>query len=138
MSQSTIRTGELARRAGVNRETIRFYERHGLLPPPRRSPAGYRLFSTEDVERILFIKNAQQLGFSLAEVKELLAVADGRITRCSEVRAIAESRLTVIEEQLARLTRLKAVLTDLVARCARARSISDCPIIHSLVSEGKP
>jgi len=132
MNTSVFRTSELAKKADVNKETIRFYEKKGLLTDPVRTNGGYRQYSQEDLERLIFIKNAKELGFALSEIKELLAIADGDIYKCSDVRRIAESKLDHIDNQLRHLKKLKMTLTKLVAECQRAATIKNCPIIESL------
>src|SRR2546425_11753674 len=96
---NSLRTAELARRGGVNLETIRYYERRGLLPKPPRTPTGYRTFDAEAVRRLRFIKQAQALGFSLKEVRELLALRIKAGTSCGEVRRRAEAKIADIGEQ---------------------------------------
>ena len=113
MNTHIYRTSELANEAGVNKETIRFYEKKGLLPDPNRTDGGYRQYSQKDLERLIFIKNAKELGFALSEIKELLAIADGDIYKCSDVRQIAESKLDNIDNQLKHLKKLKMTLTML-------------------------
>ena len=137
MNTHVFRTGELANKAGVNRETVRFYEKKGLLSDPIRTDAGYRQYSQSDLERLVFIKNAKELGFSLSEVKELLSIADGDIYKCSEVRLIAEGKLDHITNQMKRLAKLKRTLTSLVTECQRAKTIKHCPIIESLSKGAK-
>lgn len=132
MNAPVFKTGELANKAGVNKETIRFYEKRGLLPDPIRTDGGYRQYSVEDLKRLVFIKNAKELGFSLSEIKELLAIADGDIYKCSDVRQIAESKLEHITSQIKQLKKLKTTLTRLVTECQRVRTIKHCPIIESL------
>ncbi len=127
-----MKTGELASKAGVNKETIRFYENKGLLPNPLRTDSGYRLYENKDVERLIFIKNAKELGFALSEIKELLAIADGNVFKCCDVRIIAENKLEFIENQIQQLTKLKKTLSKLVITCKQSETISDCPIIESL------
>lgn len=136
MSNEYIKTGELSQEAGVNKETLRFYERKGLLEAPKRTEAGYRLFTQADVERVKFIKNAQKLGFSLNEIRELLAIADGEVVKCSEVRKIAEEKLLYIHDQIQSLYKLEQVLADLISQCKKADTISCCPIIES-ISKGE-
>lgn len=132
MNTDVLKTGELAQKAGVNKETIRFYENKGLLPKPERTDGGYRQYSQSDVDRLIFIKNAKELGFALVEIKELLAVADGDIYKCCDVRKIAENKLEHISVQIKQLTKLKKTLTKLVTECQTATTIKNCPIIESL------
>ncbi len=132
MNRHVFRTSELANKAGVNKETIRFYEKKGLLFDPIRTDGGYRQYSQKDFDRLVFIKNAKELGFALSEIKELLAIADGDIYKCSDVRQIAESKLDHISNQMKHLKKLKTALTKLVTECQRAKTIKNCPIIESL------
>lgn len=127
-----ITTGELARLAGLHRETIRFYERKGLLPPPSRTEAKYRQFTSTDLQRVRFITRAKKLGFALREIGELLAVADGAIVSCSKVRDIAECKVSYIDSQLKDLRRLRTSLQSLIVACSKAKRINGCPIIDSL------
>jgi MerR family mercuric resistance operon transcriptional regulator len=122
--------GGLARAGGVNVETIRFYQRRGLLPEPKRQRGSVRRYTAADVARVRFIKSAQRLGFSLDEVADLLRLEDG--TRCDEARALAESKLAVVRTRLADLQRIERVLTDLIARCGQAGVQVRCPLIDSL------
>lgn len=137
MKKDVFRTSELADKAGVNKETIRFYEKKELLTEPIRSDGGYRQYTQKDVERLVFVKNAKGLGFTLSEIKELLAIADGDIYRCCDVRQIAESKLDHINNHLKYLKKLKTTLTRLVAECQRAKTIKHCPIIESLSKGAK-
>lgn len=132
MKAHVYRTSELAKKAGVNKETIRFYEKKGLLSEPTRTDGGYRQYLREDLERLVFIINAKELGFALSEIKELLEIADGEIYKCSDVRKIAESKLEYIDNQLRYLKKLKFTLTKLVTECQRTKTIKNCPIIESL------
>jgi len=132
MSDQNIKTGDLSQQAGVNKETIRFYERRGLLHKPDRTPGGYRLYRKADVQRVIFIKNAQALGFSLKEIQELLSIADCTLVECDEVRAIASDKLQFVRNQIESLRNLESVLSKLVKRCARSGQVNDCPIIESI------
>ncbi len=97
-----ITIGKLAKRAGVNRQTIFYYERRGLLSPAKRTDSGYRLYEPESVRVIRFIKNAQGLGFSLAEIAKLLKLRVGRRARCGTVRRQAEARLKIVKDKIGR------------------------------------
>ncbi len=132
MKTSFYRTGELAHQAGVNKETIRFYEKKGLLSDPARTESGYRQYTQKDLDRLVFIKNAKELGFALSEIKELLAIADGDIYKCCDVRKIAENKLEHIDNQLKHLRKLRTTLSKLMTECQRADTIKDCPIIETL------
>lgn len=132
MAETKLTTGLLARKSGVNRETIRFYQRTGLLRDSHRSAAGYRLFTGDDVRRVIFIRRAKELGFSLAEIRELLTVADGEVVRCSEVQVIARRALDGMETRLRELRRFQRVLAALVVECESSKRIDKCPIIEQL------
>ncbi|MBW8364093.1 MAG: Hg(II)-responsive transcriptional regulator [Rhizobium sp.] len=121
---------KLAQEAGVNVETIRFYQRRGLLAEPDRPLGGIRRYGQADVARMLFIKAAQRIGFTLDEVAQLLQLDDG--TQCSDARAIAERKLADVRTRLADLQRIEGVLTQLIGRCAGMRGKVRCPLIDAL------
>lgn len=121
---------KLAQEAGVNVETIRFYQRRGLLAEPDRPLRGIRRYGQADVARMLFIKAAQRIGFTLDEVAQLLQLDDG--TQCPDARAIAERKLADVRTRLADLQRIEGVLTQLVDRCASRRGKVRCPLIDAL------
>lgn len=126
----TLTIGTFAKAADVNVETIRFYQRKGLLPEPKRPPGGIRRYGPADVARVRFVKAAQRLGFSLDEIGELLSLDDG--THCEEASGLAEHKLKDVREKLADLARMEAVLAELVCACrARPGNVS-CPLIASL------
>lgn len=131
MSGMTI--GRLAAAAGVNVETIRFYQRIGLIRAPARPPRGVRRYAEGDAARLRFIRRSQELGFALAEVRQLLALEDGR--SCTAAQAIAAQKLALVEAKLADLARMRNALTDLVARCDRRRGQVACPIIATLSAD---
>ena len=133
MDRLTI--GVLAKQAGVNLETIRFYERRGLLPEPARTNSGYRVFSRHAVQRLHFIKRAQDLGFSLKEIKELLALRVDARTTCAEVRRRAETKVADVEAKIHALQAMRKALTRLAAACVGRGPVSDCPILEALDSE---
>ena len=122
--------GRLARAAEVNVETIRYYQRRGLLEEPAKPPSGRRRYSSDAARRLRFIKRAQQLGFTLEEIKGLLRLEDGR--SCRETRLLAEQKLAVVEQRLADLTRMRGLLTGLIAECAQGKRPRSCPIIATL------
>ena len=124
--------GRIAGAAGVNVETIRFYQRLGLLAEPTRPPGGVRRYGVEFVARLRFIKRAQQLGFSLAEVQRLLVLEDPQ--SCSKARSLAAEKLALVEARIADLERMRGVLRDLVARCDVRRGKIACPIIATLTA----
>ena len=120
----------LAQATGVNIETVRYYQRVGLIRIPVKPPRGIRRYAEQDLARITFIKRAQDLGFSLAEVRQLLDLEEGQ--SCTTARRLAERKLQVVEEKLADLASLRQTLKELVARCdARSGKIA-CPIIAAL------
>ena len=121
---------KLARAAGVNIETIRFYQRRGLLVEPIKPLGGIRHYEPTDVARVLFIKAAQRIGFTLDEIVLLLNLDDGM--HCSEARAIAEHKLEMVREKLADLQRIETALTQLVGRCEARRGKVSCPLIDAL------
>ncbi len=122
--------GAFARAAGVNVETIRFYQQKGLLPTPDRPYGGIRRYGSADVARVKFVKTAQRLGFSLDEVGQLLKLEDG--THCSEAAELANLRLADVRTRLADLRRMEEALSKLVGECrARPGNVS-CPLIEAL------
>jgi len=122
--------GALADTAGVNVETIRFYQRKGLMPEPEKPYGSIRRYSAAELARVRFIKSAQRLGFSLEEIGELLKLEDG--ARCSEARQLAEQKLVDVRQKLSDLQRIETVLAGLVARCSAVRGRVNCPLIASL------
>ena len=130
-----FKTSEVAKQGGVNLETIRYYERRGLLPKPSRTPAGYRAFGTDAVRRLRFITHAQELGFSLKEVKELLALRVDARTSCADVRTRAEAKIGDIDQKLRALRAMKRALVRLTAACVGRGPVSACPILESLDAE---
>jgi len=114
-----IAIGSLSQRTGTNVETIRYYERVGLLAAPARSLGGYRLYGTGQLKRLIFIRRARALGFSIDEVRTLLRLADERKRPCSEVRVVAEAHLKDVHAKIADLRRMERVLKTTVARCAQ-------------------
>src|SRR5213596_1649390 len=124
--------GELAQQGRVNAETIRYYERRGLLPKPPRTPSGYRTFDREAVRRLRFIKQAQALGFSLKEIRELLSLRVDPRSSCADVRRRAEAKIADIDEKLRALRAMRRALVRLTAACAGRGPVSACPILESL------
>ena len=127
---STLTIGGVAGEAGINVETIRFYQRLGLLDEPAKPSGGVRRYGVEFVARLRFIKRAKQLGFSLAEVQRLLVLEDPQ--SCGKARSLAAEKLALVENRIADLERMRSVLTDLVARCDVRRGKVACPIIATL------
>ena len=128
---TALSIGRLARASGVGVETIRFYEREGLLAPPPRTAAGYRQYDAEAVERLGFIRRAKQLGFSLEEIRELLGLAEAHGDR-ARVKALAEHKLAEIERRIDELRRMRAALAELNRQCSGRGPVEGCPIIEAL------
>ena len=131
MTQKSFTIGALAKKAGVNVETIRFYQRRGLLVEPVKPLKGIRHYTEQDVQRVRFIKEGQKLGFSLDEVAELLSLEEGR--HCREAKEIALRKLVLIRERIEGLRMMEAALSQLVESCASNADSVSCPIIHSLL-----
>jgi MerR family transcriptional regulator, mercuric resistance operon regulatory protein len=122
--------GELSRRTGVNIETIRYYEKVGLVPPPPRTEGGHRLYPDGHLKRLAFIRRSRELGFTVDEIRNLLGLVEGRYT-CGEVQAIALMHLKDIRRKIAGLRRMERTLAETTARC-EGGSKPDCPIIDAL------
>jgi MerR family mercuric resistance operon transcriptional regulator len=131
--KSRMTIGKLAEAAGVGVETIRFYQRSGLLPEPERPLSGYREYSNDDVRRIRFIKRAQTLGFNLEDITGLLRL-DGPQT-CTVTHDLALEKLHIVKEKIAALASIQDALQQLVRQCERKHQRGTCPIIQSLVGE---
>ena len=130
MKRLTI--GELAKQGGVNLETIRYYERVGLMPRPPRTQAGYRIFPDDATRRLRFVKRAQELGFSLREIKELLALRIEPGKTRADVRRRARAKIEDIDKKLRTLRKMKSALVKLTAACHGDGSLSDCPILEGI------
>lgn len=127
-----LTTGRLARLADVGVETIRFYERHGLLPEPPRTPAGYREYPPETVRRLRFIRRAKELGFTLREIRELLELRMTPGTSCAEIRGRAQEKVDDIEQRIRSLERMRGTLVQLVRSCRGRGPIGECPVLDAL------
>lgn len=130
-----MRTHEVAERAGVNTQTLRYYERRGLLAEPPRSPAGYRDYPPTAVEVLRFVKRSQELGFTLAEVEQLLELAAGGPRSCEAARTLAEAHIAGLDGKIADLHRMRDSLAALVATCERPRADRSCPLLATLESD---
>jgi MerR family transcriptional regulator, mercuric resistance operon regulatory protein len=122
--------GQVAGAAGVNVETVRYYQRSGLVPEPARPARSVRRYSEDTVARLRFIKRAQELGFTLAEIRRLLALGDPQ--SCGKARSLAAEKLSLVRARIADLERMQAVLEALIGRCDAARGKVACPIIATL------
>jgi len=126
--------GRLAKSSGVGVETIRFYEREGLLEAPARTASGYRQYTPDAIARLGFIRRAKQLGFSLGEIRELLSLASADGDR-AQVKALTEHKLVEIEQRIEELRRMRAALAELNHQCSGHGPVEGCPIIESLDEE---
>lgn len=134
-NKKTFKIGEAARRAGVNKETIRYYERRELISEPDRRRSGYRIFTQRHVDQIKFIKRAQNLGFTLSEIKELLALRlDGSIS-CERVRVKAQEKFENVNRKIHDLNRIQDVLAELIEECKADGTTDDCVILNALEGE---
>jgi DNA-binding transcriptional MerR regulator len=128
----TLSTGQVAKAGGVNIQTVRFYEREGLLPAPRRSASGYRQYTEDAVRIVTFVKRAQELGFTLREAKQLVRLRALGPKRAEAARSAAETKLRDIDEKLRDLTAMRAALASLVEACHHAGGPLTCPILEAL------
>jgi len=130
MQRLTI--GQVARQAGVKVETIKFYERQGLIEQPPRPASGYRMYPPQTGARIRFIRRAQELGFSLKEIGELLSLRFTPETSCAEVKARAEAKIADIERKREALRKMQGALQRLAAACKGVGPVSECPILEAM------
>ncbi|MFV1607232.1 helix-turn-helix domain-containing protein [Phaeobacter sp. JH20_10] len=131
-SVRSVRRGDLARATGCNLETIRYYEKIGIMPDPPRSAKGYRSYDEAHVKRLKFVMRSRDLGFSLEEVRGLLGLVDDQSRTCAEVQFIAEDHLTDVRAKIADLKRIERVLSDTVARCT-GDAAPECAVIDALL-----
>jgi len=124
--------GKLSKATGLRIETIRYYERLGLIPPPRRRESGYREYTEEDIRRLRFIQRAKALGFSLKEIQELLNLRVDDQTTCEHLRQQAENKIADVEKRIQELQRIKRALQSLVNACYGKGPEGECPILHAL------
>ncbi len=128
----SLTIGQVAKRAGINLQTIRYYERQGILAPVHRTDAGYRMFSSESVRRIHFIKRAQELGFSLKEIKDLLSLRLDAHTTQADIRKRARAKIADVEQKILHLQAIHASLLRMAKDCSGCGALKDCPILESL------
>lgn len=126
--------GALSSRTGCKVETIRYYERIGLLPEPARSEGGHRMYGVAHLKRLGFIRRARELGFTVEEIRTLLRLVDERDQPCAEVREVAAGHLEDVKAKIASLRAMEAVLSDMVDRCADGR-MHECPLIETLFEQ---
>lgn len=127
-----MKIGELAQRAGVGIDTVRYYEREGLLPKAPRLASGYRVYDQNDIRRLRFVRRAKALGFTLPEIRELLALSSHRDDDMAAMKAAAIAKLTDVHAKLAELNRIREGLELLIASCPGHGSLDDCPILNAL------
>ncbi len=125
--------GQLAKETGENSQTIRYYENIGLLPRADRNQSGYRVYDSETVNKLKFIQRAKAVGFTLEEIKTLIRLADGKISKCRDVRPFVEEKLKRVKIQLLHLKEIEKGLTELVAICRTTEALEACPILERLV-----
>jgi DNA-binding transcriptional MerR regulator len=130
-----MRTAQVAIEAGVNTQTLRYYERVGLLPEPERLDSGYRAWGAETVRIVRFVKRAQRLGFTLREIESLLELAGGGPENCDAARDLAAQKIAELDEKLAALSAMRESLVQLVDSCGRPRAQRDCPLLHEFARE---
>ncbi|UAB91670.1 helix-turn-helix domain-containing protein (plasmid) [Ruegeria sp. SCSIO 43209] len=129
--ESGFTRGDLARAAGCNIETIRYYEKTGLLPDPPRTAAGYRIYSVAHATRLRFILRARELGFSMEDIRGLMGLEDGTAPTCAEVKERTERHLADVRAKIADLRRIEKVLSVTAARCS-GESVPDCPVLDAI------
>ena len=127
-----MKIGALAKQANVNIDTVRYYERQGLLPEPQRLMSGYRQYETGDVARLRFVRRAKALGFTLIEIRELLTLSSHREDDMAGMKAAAIEKLADVEDKLTELTRIRDGLKALVASCPGHGTLEQCPILNAL------
>ena len=130
-----LQIGEVAKRGGIGVETVRYYEREGLIPQPERSPSGYRRYPETVVKQLQFIQHAKTLGFSLKDISELIALKNKPGTTCKKVRATAVTKAAAIQEKIDALEKMKIALSPLIDQCKSTNPIDDCPILSTIDAE---
>lgn len=130
-SVKRFQRGELARRTSSNPETVRYYEKIGLMPEPPRTPSGYRVYDEVHERRLRFILRARELGFGIEEVRNLLVLVDGETFTCAEIRELTLHHLADVQTKIADLKRLERLLAKTVAACS-GNAVPDCPVIDAL------
>jgi Hg(II)-responsive transcriptional regulator len=127
-----VRTSEVAAQAQVNSQTLRYYERRGLLPEPERTQSGYRAYTPDAVRVVRFVKRAQQLGFTLEDVEALLHLSEGGPESCEEARTMASARKADLQRRIEELAGMRDALARLIDTCDQPRAERDCPILHDI------
>ena len=130
-----MNTGEVALAAGVNIQTLRYYERRGLLAEPPRRESGYRMYGPDAVRLVRFVKRAQELGFSLDDVESLLQLAEGGPESCDSAQELARQKIAELDGRIEHLRAMRGALADLVRTCELPAAERDCPLVHALAGE---
>ena len=132
-----MKIGELAKRSGVGIDAVRYYEREGLLPKVQRLASGYRVYADADLKRLRFVSRAKALGFTLQEIRDLLALSDNRGGDMAELKPAATEKLDSVESKLAELERIRAGLQALVTSCPGHGALEQCPILNALAEDDR-
>ena len=130
-AMDVLSIGKLSQQSGVNIETIRYYEKIGVMPAPGRSAGGFRIYEPDHLKRLSFVRRGRQLGFSLDEIRNLLRLVDGHGHTCAEVHALMLSHLAEIRRKIRDLRRLQRAMAEMAARCS-GESVPECPIVDAL------
>lgn len=133
-----MKIGELARRVGIPIDTVRYYERNGLLPPPARRASGYREYDDADIPRLRFVLRAKQLGFTLIEIRELLDLSDEHVGNVGNLKSAATAKLDEIEARIGQLTRIRDALRTMIHACPGHGPVTQCPIRAALLDDERP
>jgi DNA-binding transcriptional MerR regulator len=133
-----MRSSELAEQSGVNVQTLRYYERRGLLPEPERLDSGYRAYGADAVQIVRFVRRAQKLGFSLQEINTLLELSAGGPASCDAARELASAKVAELDQKLATITAMRDSLLRLIDTCSLPRDRRECPLLHVIETEDTP
>lgn len=134
-SENTMSIGTLSKESGIGIETIRYYERIGVLAPAGRKTSGYRVYDNDSSRTLRFLKNAQELGFSLAEIKDLLKLRADKPSRCEDAQIRASKHLQDVEDKIKKLESIQAVLSKLIRQCRSRKTTNSCPILECFEDE---
>lgn len=137
MKEDIFTIGKVANASGIGIETVRYYEREGLIPKPPRRDSGYRQYPAATIDRVLFIKRAKNLGFTLTEIKELLNLKMGPKATCADVKRKADEKIKEVEAKITDLKRIKKALNQLTNQCRSKGPVTECPILENLEAKGK-
>ena len=142
MAAGTLRIGDLASRIGVQPETIRYYERRGLLPRPQRGPSGYRIYTPQDLERVEFIKNVQEIGFSLDEIRQVMELKFGGASPCQHFRELLQRKVEEADRQIANLCAYRREMAESLSGCEKSLKYHTapkdrCPVLERIENKSK-